>query len=154
MARRLLVAALKYGALLLGAALMLLPFLEMFVGALRTPAERFARPPVFWPSDPQWGVYARVFSELPMGRWYLNSLIVSVSVTAIQLLTSAAAGFALAKYTFRGRALLFRTILSAQMFPFFLFLIPMFFLIRYWPLAGGNDLFGGAATGYWAPTPR
>jgi multiple sugar transport system permease protein len=144
---RFLLGALKYSLLLLGAGVMLLPFLEMFVGALRTPAERFARPPVFWPSEPQWGVYARVFQELPMGRWYLNSVVVSVAVTAIQLFTSATAGFALAKYRFRGRELLFRSVLSAQMFPFFLFLIPMFFLVRYWPLAGGNNLLGQGGTG-------
>jgi multiple sugar transport system permease protein len=39
-------------------------------------------------------------------------------------------------------------VLAAQMFPFFLFLIPMFFLMRYWPLAGGNDLFGQGGTGF------
>ena len=139
---------LKYGLLILGGCLMLLPFLEMFVGALRTPAERFAQPPIFWPADPQWGIYKEVFSSLPVGKWYMNSVIVTVTITFLQLATSAMAGFALAKYQFWGRNWIFRSVLSAQMFPFFLFLIPMFFLMRFWPLAGGNNLVGEGGIGF------
>ena len=138
---------LKYALLALGGALMLLPFLEMFVGALRTPAERFAQPPVFWPSDPQWSIYRDVFQSLPVRKWYVNSTIVTVIITFLQLATSAMAGFALAKYQFRGRNWLFRSVLSAQMFPFFLFLIPMFFVMRFFPLAGGNGILGQGGTG-------
>ena len=138
---------LKYSILLLGALVMLLPFFDMFVGALRTPAERLARPPIFWPQTPNWDIYTQVFERLPMLRWYLNSIIVTVAITFLQLVTSAMAGFALAKYRFRGREFLFRSVLAGQMFPFFLFLIPMFFLMRYWPFAGGNDLLGQGGTG-------
>lgn len=137
----------KYGLLAFGAVIMLLPFADMFIGALRTPAELLARPPVFWPRDPQWSVYLDVFREVPMGRWYLNSVIVTVAITLLQLATAAMAGFALAKYHFPGRTLFFNGILGAQMFPFFLFIIPMFFLMRYWPLAGGNGLLGQGGTG-------
>ena len=145
---------LKYALLTIGAFLMLAPFADMFLGALRTPAERLAQPPAYWPSDPQWGNYLRVFQELPMLRWMLNSIFLTLLVTALQLLTSAMAGFALAKYWFRGRDFLFRSILGAQMFPFFLFLIPVFFILRYFPLAGGNNLMGvggqGFLNSYWA----
>ncbi len=140
-------SVLKYALLILGGAIMLLPFFEMFVGALRTPAERFAQPPVFWPADPQWGIYREVFQSLPIQKWYVNSVIVTVAITALQLLTSTMAGFALAKYQFWGRNWFFRGVLSAQMFPFFLFLIPMFFLMRFWPLAGGNSILGAGGTG-------
>ena len=64
---------------------MLLPFLDMVLGALRTPAERLARPPVYWPRDPQWGNFVRVFDELPLLRWTLNSLGVTLAITALQL---------------------------------------------------------------------
>ncbi len=137
----------KYALLVLGGAIMLLPFFEMFVGALRTPAERFAQPPVFWPSDPQWSIYREVFQSLPIQKWYINSTIVTVTITVLQLLTSTMAGFALAKYQFWGRNWFFRSVLSAQMFPFFLFLIPMFFIMRFFPLAGGNGVLGQGGTG-------
>lgn len=126
---------------------MILPFADMFIGALRTPAEELARPPVFWPRNPQWHTYLDVFVNMPMARWYLNSVIVTVSITLLQLGTSAMAGYALAKYRFPGRNLFFNAVLAAQMFPFFLFIIPMFFLMRYWPLTGGNSLFAFNGTG-------
>jgi multiple sugar transport system permease protein len=137
----------KYGFLSAGALLVLLPFLEMFVGALRTPSERVATPPSFWPEVAQWQIYRQVFTDLPMLKWYTNSLFITVAVTALQLLTSTTAGFALAKYRFRGRDVIFRAVLGAQMFPFFLFLIPLFFIMRFFPLAGGNDLFGQGGFG-------
>jgi multiple sugar transport system permease protein len=137
----------RYGLLVFGALVMILPFIDMVVGALRTPAERLARPPVYWPQTPQWENFARAFTELPMVAWLVNSLLVTSAITAIQLGTSALAGFALAKYQFHGRDLVLRFVLIAQIFPFFLFIIPMFFILRYWPLAGGNDWMGQGGTG-------
>lgn len=147
-ARKTLVATLKYGFLIVGALLMVLPFLDMLLGALRTPAERLARPPVYWPQTPQWNNFVRVFTELPMARWTLNSIITTVSITALQVVTSAMAGYALAKFQFWGRNATFRFVLGAQMFPFFLFIIPIFFILRYFPLVGGNDLFGAGGMGF------
>jgi multiple sugar transport system permease protein len=140
-------AVLRYGLLGIGAILMVLPFADMLLGALRTPAERLARPPVYWPGTPQWEHFAQVFRSLPMAQWFLNSILVTTAITAIQLATSSLAGFALAKYHFRGRDLVLRFVLVAQIFPFFLFVIPMFFILRYWPLAGGNDWMGQGGTG-------
>ena len=137
----------KYGLLTLGALLMVLPFFDMFVGALRAPADVFATPPRYFPSEPQWGVYARVFRELPMGTWYFNSIVVTFTITAIQVVTSAMAGYALAKFEFPGNRSFFRLVLGAQMFPFFLFIIPIFFILRFAPLMGGNDLTGSGGSG-------
>ena len=139
--------ALKYGALGFGALLMVLPFADMFIGALRSPSDVFASPPRYFPSEPQWGVYARVFRELPMGRWFFNSVVVTVLITAAQVATSTTAGYALARYRFAGNGALFRLVMGAQMFPFFLFIIPIFFILRFAPLMGGNDLAGQGGSG-------
>ena len=82
-----------------------------------------------------------------MVRWIVNSLFVTTTITLLQLFTSALAGYALAKFRFKYRDGLFRCVLGAQVFPFFLFLIPMFFILRFWPLAGGNNLAGQGGTG-------
>ena len=140
-------AVLKYALLTLGAAVMLLPFADMFIGALRGPADVYATPPRYFPAEAQWGVYGRVFAELPMGRWIVNSVLVTTAITAVQLVTSAMAGYALARYEFRGRSSIFRLVVGAQMLPFFLLIIPIFFLLRYAPLAGGNDLIGQGGSG-------
>ena len=139
--------AIKYAALGLGAALMLLPFADMFIGALRGPADVYANPPRYLPAEPQWGVYARVFRELPMTTWFANSVIVTAIITAAQVATSTTAGYALAKYRFRGNGPIFRLVVGAQMFPFFLFIIPIFFILRFAPLMGGNDIAGQGGSG-------
>ncbi|WP_419805322.1 carbohydrate ABC transporter permease [Terriglobus sp.] len=139
---------LKYLFLGLGAVIMIVPFVDMLLGSLRTIPERLARPPVYLPAHPQWQNFAHVFHDLPMTQWMTNSIVVTTSITLIQLITSSAAGYALAKFHFRGRDLILRCILGAQMFPFFLFLIPMFFILRFWPLAGGNSILGQGGAGF------
>ncbi|CTQ48580.1 carbohydrate ABC transporter permease [Jannaschia donghaensis] len=138
---------LKYGLLSLGALIMVLPFADMFIGALRGPSDVFANPPRYLPAEPQWGVYARVFRDLPMGTWFANSIIVTGIITVLQVSTSTMAGYALAKYDFTGRASIFRLVVGAQMFPFFLFIIPIFFILRFAPLMGGNDVAGQGGSG-------
>ena len=139
---RRLASLLKYALLGFGALVMIVPFLDMFLGALRTPQERLAIPMVYWPRDPQWGNFVRVFTELPMLTWLFNSIVVTLAITAIQLATSTMAGYAIAKYRFRGSGLILKVVLGAQMFPFFLLIIPIFFLLRFVPLMGGNDWLG------------
>ena len=144
---RRLATILKYALLGFGALVMIVPFLDMFLGALRTPQERLAIPMIYWPRDPQWGNFVRVFTELPMLTWLWNSTLVTLTITAIQMATSTMAGYAMAKFRFRGSQAILRAVLGAQMFPFFLLIIPIFFLLRYVPLAGGNDLFGAGGSG-------
>ena len=145
--RRRVGGMLKYAGLALGALIMVLPFADMFIGALRGPADVFASPPRYFPAEPQWGVYARVFRELPMGTWFANSIIVTGVITVAQVATSTMAGYALAKYRFRGNGAIFRVVVGAQMFPFFLFIIPIFFILRFAPLMGGNDIAGQGGSG-------
>lgn len=140
-------AVVKYAVLALGAVVMIAPFIDIVLGALRTPAERLAVPQVYWPGSPQWNNFARVFAELPMLTWLFNSVLITSVITALQLATSTMAGYALAKYRFRGSDLLLKTVIGAQMFPFFLLIIPIFFLLRFVPLAGGNDIVGSGGSG-------
>ncbi|HVG46868.1 MAG TPA: carbohydrate ABC transporter permease, partial [Rubellimicrobium sp.] len=90
----------------------------------------------------------RIYDQLPLLRWTMNSLGVTVAITTLQCLTSAMAGYALAKFRFPGSAAIFRFAVGAQMFPFFIFLIPWFFILRYFPFAGGNDWTGVGGSGF------
>jgi multiple sugar transport system permease protein len=140
-------AWLKYALLAAGALTMIVPFADMLLGALRTVPERLAAPPVYWPHHPQWQNFALVFRELPMIRWIGNSVLVTTVITLSQLITSSMAGYALAKFKFKGRDLILQAVVGVQMFPFFLFLIPMFFILRFWPFAGGNNWMGQGGSG-------
>lgn len=113
-----------------GAVLMLLPFYWMAVSSLMSIPEILARPPVWIPHQPVWQNYADLARVLPIGRIYTNSLIVTTSITVLVLFTSSLTGFGFAKYKFPGRDTLFLLILATMMVPFFLLLIPVFYLIK------------------------
>ncbi len=116
--------------LLAGSGVMLLPFIWMLSTSLKTPAETFAYPPVWIPSQIVWGNYTKAVSVMPFGRFYLNSLFVTATVTVLQIITSSLAAFAFARLRFRGRNLLFLLYLATLMIPFQVTMIPNFILVR------------------------
>ena len=116
--------------LLLGALLMALPFWVMLVTSLVKPAEVFQMPPRLWPSDPQWGNYARLFALAPMGRYFFNSLLVAALTTAGYLLTSAMAGYAFSRLHFPYRNAVFFVFLITMMVPPQVNIVPLFFLMK------------------------
>ncbi len=117
--------------LLVGIAVALVfPFLWMINASFMTSGEISASPPVWLPKTPQFNNYPELLDNLPMGRYYLNSLIVTGATVCGVLLTSSLAGYAFAKYQFPGRTVLFYIILSTLMIPFFVTLIPVFYIVR------------------------
>lgn len=121
---------LRYVILIGGAIMMLFPFLWMVDASFMTTSEIQARPPVAFPAEPQFQNFPLLLDVLPFGRLYLNSAIVTIGTVLGVLLTSSVAGFAFAKYEFPGRDLLFYVILATMMIPFFVTLIPVFFIVR------------------------
>ena len=120
---------LKYTVLIVGALLMLLPFDWMVVASLMAPSEIMARPLVWLPAVPHLENYARLAEAIPLGRMYLNSMIVTTAVTLGILLSSSLAGYGFAKFQFPGREVLFLLVLATIMIPFFVFLIPVFYIV-------------------------
>ena len=121
--------AIKYAVLVVGAVLMLLPFEWMVVASLMAPNEIMARPLVWLPASLQFQNYARLAEAIPLGRMYLNSLIVTTAITVGILVSSSLAGYGFAKFEFPGRDVLFLLVLATIMIPFFVFLIPVFYLV-------------------------
>jgi multiple sugar transport system permease protein len=117
-----------YVALILGSVIMFAPFLVMLVVSL-WPNEAFmARR---FPLDQiTLNNYVRTFQVIPFGRYMLNSGIVTVSVTVLQLLISSLAAFAFARLRFRGREALFLLYLATLMIPSQVTLIPNFLIVK------------------------
>jgi multiple sugar transport system permease protein len=122
---------LLHAALIAGSLVMLLPFVWMISTSLKRPPEIFKYPPVWIPSQIAWDNYAKTVAAMPFGRFYLNSLIVTASVTALQILVSSLAAFAFARLRFRGREALFLLYLATLMVPFQVTMIPNFILVRW-----------------------
>jgi multiple sugar transport system permease protein len=117
--------------LILGSVIMLLPFVWMVSTSLKPGADVFREyPPKLIPTTIQWSNYKEALTSMPFDRFYLNSFIVAISVTTLQLLTSSLAAFAFARLRFRGRDALFFIYLSALMIPFPVLLVPNFIIVR------------------------
>lgn len=127
--RRVLWAVLAYGFLALGAVIMLLPFAWMLLSSFMTAQEVIARPLTWFPTELRYQNYQALANAVPLGRMYLNSAIVTTATALCVLLTSALAGYGFAKFQFPARDALFLLVLATMMIPFFVVLIPVFYLI-------------------------
>lgn len=106
------------------------PFIWMALSSLKTAQEIAAQPLVWLPHIPQWANFSYAISKLNFGQLFVNSLLVStVNATAV-VLTSALSGYALAKFAFPGRGLIFMLALSTMMVPFFIKLIPVYYIVK------------------------
>jgi multiple sugar transport system permease protein len=117
--------------LMLGASFMLLPFIWMISTSLKTGSATFTMPPEFIPSEPVLTNYINVFQTVPMFRFLLNSVFVSISNTFLVVLFSSMAGYAFARIEFRGRKWLFYLFLMTLMIPQQVTLTPLFILMTY-----------------------
>jgi multiple sugar transport system permease protein len=87
-------------------------------------------PPLWIPAEFIWSNYSDAWTSVPFDRFYLNSIVVAVSVTGLQILTSSLAAFAFARLKFRGRDVLFFIYLTALMIPFAILLLPNFLIVK------------------------
>lgn len=130
LAARLLRRTLLYAAAAIVFAYMVFPFLWAVGSSLKSPAELFAIPVVYWPSEPRWENYRDVFSEQPFGRNLLNSAVVAVATTFLSLVIGATAAYALGRYRFYGKRPIFYGMLAVSMFPQISILGGMYVLIQ------------------------
>ncbi|MDI6862725.1 MAG: carbohydrate ABC transporter permease [Pseudothermotoga sp.] len=112
------------------AFIMLVPFFWMFSTSLKSLGEVFEYPPKWIPRQPHWENYARIWSVVPFGRYLLNSVIVSGSITLLHLLVASLSAFAFARLNFPGRDKLFLLYLATLMVPGQVTMIPNFILIK------------------------
>jgi multiple sugar transport system permease protein len=128
-AGRLLGYAGLYGVLIVFSIFMLVPMAFAIVGSIKPEAEIFSVPIRWWPSSPQWQNYVLPFQK-NIGRYFLNSVIVSVVQTLSPLILCSLAGYSLAKFSYPGRDLIFLFILSTIMLPIQVTLVPTFIIIK------------------------
>ncbi|RPE33351.1 carbohydrate ABC transporter permease [Kitasatospora cineracea] len=72
--------------------------------------------------------YVDIWTTVPLAKYFTNSLIVAGSATALSVLIALLAGYAVSRYRFRGKKIFTITVLSTQMFPGILFLLPLFLI--------------------------
>lgn len=130
-----------------GSVMMIFPFLDMIFSSFKGADEYNRMSYSLLPDSFRWDNYRQAIESLQLGLLFRNSLARTVAVTALVLITSSMAAYALAKLRFRGRGFVFQFIVSTMMIPGFLFFIPNFYLVTHFPLVGGNDLLGNNGYG-------
>lgn len=110
--------------------LLVAPFLWMISTSLKGPAEISLRTPTIIPHHPMPSNYSRVLEQAHFGRYFLNSLLVSVATTLISVALATLAGYAFARFKLPGGKALLLGILATQMFPGILLAIPLYILIK------------------------
>ncbi len=105
------------------------PFFWMLMTSFKGPLDPISSvPPQFIPSNPTLANYERVLGALPIPRFFLNSVIVSVGVGLLNVVVAALAAYPLAKMKFPGRNAIFYLLLATLVVPAQLTYIPSFIL--------------------------
>jgi multiple sugar transport system permease protein len=107
------------------------PMVWMVLSSLKTPQESMQVPPVWWPKTPNLAAYMQVADVVSLGQSFLNSAIIAGVTTLAILVTSLMAGYAFAKYRFKGRDALFALLIAAMFLPPIVTLIPLYRITGY-----------------------
>lgn len=112
--------------LIAGCLVTLLPLFWMITGSFKSMPEITKIPMIIFPRTLRLDNYADVFKQAPFGLYYLNSVYITVISTLSIVLTSAAAGYSLAKFRFKGRNAVFLVFIGSMMVPFYIRMIPLY----------------------------
>ncbi len=100
-----------------------------------------------WPSHFDWGNFVNAYLSANFLRFLVNSAVVSVGCTILQILLSCSAGYALAMLPVRGRNLMMLLLIALLVVPPEVSIVPLFVMVFHMPLVGGNDIFGNGGQG-------
>lgn len=118
-----------YVVLVLAVVVTLMPFLWMLLGSFKTQGEILRNPSGFVPQDPTLGNYSTWFTELEIGKFFTNSLIVAGFTVLGNLLFCSMVGYALAKMEFPGKRFLFVLVMITLMVPGVVTFVPLFVMV-------------------------
>jgi multiple sugar transport system permease protein len=124
-----LARALGYTALVLVAMLYIYPFLIQLATSFKTDADATNNPLSLWPQHFTTAAFSRL-AEADYPRWFANSVIVALFVTAGRVFFDSLAGYALARLRFPGRGALFAAVIAVMAVPGVVLLIPKFLVLN------------------------
>lgn len=121
--------AVTYGAMGLLAAIFLIPVLWVICSSFKAPGELFSWPPSLFGRQPSLNNYILAMEKGDFGRYFANTVFVSVMATVFTICLNVMAGYVFAKYRFAGDSFLFAMVLATLMVPLEVIMIPVFKVI-------------------------
>ena len=128
-----------YTALIIGALIMIFPFVWMILTSLKTVPESMEVPPTIFPREMVTGNFADAMKSLPFLKLYLNTGLMIFFRVICAVAFSSMAGYAFAMLEFRGKKLLFGIVLVQMSLPSQIFIIPQYQMVAKMGLA--NSIF-------------
>jgi N-acetylglucosamine transport system permease protein len=113
----------------LWAILVIFPLAWMVMTAFKTDQQIFFSPWVL-PDDLHWDNFVRAWTQASIGQYFINSMIVVAGSLTLTLLFSSMAAYVLARYQFPGNRIIYYGFLLGLMFPIYLAIVPLFFVVR------------------------
>lgn len=118
-----------YAMLVLLCVVFLMPIVWVICSSFKPAGELFTWPPTLLGKNPSLDNYTQVFAAGDFGRWFLNTVLVSVSATVLTVIVNVMAGYVFAKYEFKGKKILFGMVMVTLMIPLEVIMIPIFKVI-------------------------
>ena len=128
-----------YTALIIGALIMIFPFVWMILTSLKTVPESMEVPPTIFPKEMVTGNFADAMKSLPFLKLYLNTGLMIFFRVICAVAFSSMAGYAFAMLEFRGKKLLFGIVLVQMSLPSQIFIIPQYQMVAKMGMA--NSIF-------------
>lgn len=107
------------------------PFYWIMTGAFKSQADAIKIPPQWWPEAPTLENFQKLLVQNPAGSWMMNSILIALITMLLVCVTSALAGYVLAKKRFYGQALLFSVFIGAMALPKQVILVPLVRIISF-----------------------
>ena len=123
------VKALTYLFLILGALVMVFPFIWMILTSSKTVQESMLVPPTILPAQIMLDNFKDAIASLPFVNMYINTILMIVFRVICAVIFSSMAGYAFAKLNFKGKNLLFGIVLMQMMLPSQIFITPQYQMI-------------------------
>ncbi len=134
--------------LIIGVLITAFPFFVMLSVSLQSMSEIYSGELILIPKSWQFQNYADAMSNGNWPRYILNSIFVTTTATVVSLFINAMTGYVFARIRFPFRRTLFIMVLVGMMIPPQVTLVPLFVLVKNFPLVGGNNIFGQGGTGF------
>jgi multiple sugar transport system permease protein len=116
-------------ALAVGALITAFPFIWMLATSVKPQSESLNYPPTLLPHAPTLKYFQTLFTELDFGQYLANTVVV-VLIGGVGLLLMAMAGYAFAKFDFRGKQWMFFLVLATMMIPVQVTMIPTYLILN------------------------
>ncbi len=118
-----------YLVLVVALVAVIAPFIWMVLGSFKGEGELRQVPPTWLPQHASLDNYTQLFNKLSFGKYFTNSILVAVVVTAGNLIFCSMLGYALAMLDFKGKKAIFIAVMGTLMIPGVVTFVPLFVLV-------------------------